>query len=72
MNQDDEAVGYFLNGKYYEPFGGKQQLGHLDSSNNFVYYVITPENPNPKIHGRVEGNVLIRESDGQKFQIKPV
>ena len=72
LTQKDEAVGHFFNGKNYEPFGGEQQLGHLDSSNNFVYYIVTPENPTPKIHGRLEGNILIREKDGQRFQIQPV
>lgn len=66
-----DAVGYFLNGKYYEPFDSDRQLGHLDESNNFVYYLVTLENPHPKVHGKVEGNILVRESDGLRLQIQP-
>ncbi len=70
-NQKEQAVGHFLNGKYYEPFGSDRQLGHLDTNDNFVYYVVTSENPKPRIHGRVEGDILIREKDGLRFQIQP-
>ena len=71
VSQKDQAVGHFLNGKYYEPFGSDRQLGHLDSSDNFVYYIATPENPNPTIHGRIKGGILIREKDEQQFKIQP-
>lgn len=70
-NKKEISVGHFLNGKYYEPFDGERQLGHLDSNNNFVYFIVTTENPHPKIHGRVEGDILIREIDGHRFHIQP-
>ena len=71
LSQKDQAVGHFINGKYYEPFGSERQLGHLDSKDNFVYYVVTPEKPNPEIHGRLDGEILIREKDGLRFQVQP-
>lgn len=71
LSQIEHPVGHFLDGKYYEPFGGSRQLGHLDESDNFVYYLVTPENPTPRVHGRVEGSFLIREIDGQRLNIQP-
>lgn len=67
-----DAIGHFLDGKYYEPFDSDQQLGHLDSKNNFVYYMVTPEYPDMRIQGRVQGEKLIREEDGASFQIQQV
>lgn len=72
VSQIETAIGYFLNGKYYEPFGSERQLGHLDADNNFVYYMVTPENPEPRILGQVIGHTLVRNRDGVVFQIQPV
>lgn len=71
VSQKDQAIGHFLNGKYYEPFGSDRQLGHLDENDNFVYYLVTSENPTPRIHGKVVGDILIRDEDGLHLQIKP-
>ena len=69
-NQKDQSIGHFINGRYYEPFGSNRQLGYLESNNNFVYYIVTSENPTPRIHGRIEGNILIRERDGKRLNIQ--
>ena len=71
VSQKDQAVGHFINGKYYEPFGSEQQLGYLDANDNFVYYLARPENSIPIKHGRIEGKILIRDKDGLRFQIQP-
>lgn len=67
----EQPTGHFLNRKYYEPFGSERPSGHLDENNNLVYYVVTTKSPEPRIHGKVVGDKLIRE-DGQHFQIEQV
>lgn len=71
VSQKEDAVGYFLNNKYYEPFEGGRQLGHLDVNDNFIYYVVRPGSHDLKIHGKIEGDTLIRQKDGQRFQVQP-
>lgn len=72
QNQKEDPIGHFLNDKYYEPFGSDEQLGHLDSQSNFIYYVVTPENPEIRVHGKLEGDTLIRLEDNLRLRVEPV
>lgn len=72
ISSSETPIGHFLNGIYYEPFGSDKKLGHLNSDDNFVYYVNSFPNTTEQIHGRVEGEVLVRKFDNQIFQIRPV
>lgn len=70
VSQKEDSVGHFLDGKYYEPFGSNKQLGHLDPQNNFVYYIVTPEDPDIKIYGKLEINTLARLEDNSIFRVE--
>lgn len=72
INPHDVPIGHFLDGSYYEPFGSDKKLGHLNSDDNFVYYINNVSSAVDQIHGKVEGDVLVRKLDNQIFQIRPV
>ena len=72
INPNDAPIGHFLDGCYYEPFGSHRKLGHLNSDDNFVYYINSVSSAIEQIHGKVEGEVLVRKLDNQIFQIRPV
>jgi hypothetical protein len=72
LSQKEQAVGHFYNRKYFEPCDSDRILGELDQSGNFIYYLVTPQNPTPDIFGELSGGELIRKSDGLKFRVEPV
>ena len=64
-----QAIGHFLDGIYYEPFGSDKRMGHIDSQGNLVYYVVKP-GETPTVRGNYSGGVLVRE-DGFRFLVAP-
>ena len=72
IDRKEDAIGYFFDCRYYEPFNSDSQVGYLDENDNFIYLIVTPENPNLRIHGKIVDNKLIRMRDDYQFQIQPI
>lgn len=71
-NHEDEPIGYFLDGKYFEPFIEGRKVGHLDSEDNFFYYPASEKNTQVKPLGKINGDTLVRNEDGVRLKIKEI